>query len=127
MKAIFSTEAPEDEVTSQQIDVLGPMPQAWYSAWEERSYFFDEDGRPVEGREVWPVLDLAFEQGVREYRRQGGVGDFDDDEADAILELMRGMLRFKPEERLTIEEVLQSEWISKWVMPDYERSLQACT
>ncbi|GAQ35826.1 hypothetical protein AtubIFM56815_002976 [Aspergillus tubingensis] len=127
MKAIFSTEAPEDEVTSQQIDVLGPMPQTWYSAWEERSYFFNEDGRPVEGREVWPVLDLTFEQGVREYRRQGRVGDFGDDETAAILELMRGMLRFKPKERLTIEEVLQSEWMSKWVMPDYERSLQACT
>ncbi|PYH31868.1 kinase-like protein [Aspergillus neoniger CBS 115656] len=127
MKAIFSTEAPEDEVTSQQIDVLGPMPQTWYSAWEERSYFFDEDGRPVEGREVWPVLDLAFEQGVRDYRRQGGVGDFGDDETAAILELMRGMLRFKPEERLTIEEVLQSEWILKWVMPDYDHSLQAFT
>ncbi|RAK87346.1 kinase-like protein [Aspergillus costaricaensis CBS 115574] len=127
MKAIVSTEAPEDEVTSQQIDVLGPMPQAWHSAWEERSYFFDEDGRPVEGREVWPTLDLAFEQGVREYRRQGGVGDFGDDETATILQLMRGMLRFKPEERLTIEEVLQSEWILKWVMPDYEHSLQAFT
>ncbi|OJJ74180.1 hypothetical protein ASPBRDRAFT_52346 [Aspergillus brasiliensis CBS 101740] len=126
MKAIFSTEAPEDEITAQQVDVLGPMPQAWYSAWEGRSYFFDEDGRPRKGREVWPVMDLAFEQGVREYRRQGGVGDFDDAETAAILELMRGMLKFRPEDRLTIDEVLQSEWMVNWVMPDYARRWQAC-
>ncbi|PWY88821.1 kinase-like protein [Aspergillus sclerotioniger CBS 115572] len=99
--------------------------QSRFEKWEERSDFFDESGRPKEGTEVWPPLDQEFEQGVRKYRqKQPGIEDFDDEETAAILDLMRRMLKFRPEERLTIEEVMQSEWMVKWVMPDYERSLQ---
>jgi len=31
---------------------------------------------------------------------------------------------FRPEERISAEEVLKSEWIVKWVMPDLQRSLR---
>jgi serine/threonine-protein kinase SRPK3 len=52
MKAIFSSEfATADEVVSQQIDVLGPIPLSWREA---RNQFFDEDGRPKEGQYAWP-------------------------------------------------------------------------
>ncbi|PGH00768.1 CMGC/SRPK protein kinase [Helicocarpus griseus UAMH5409] len=35
MKTIFSSEfTTDDEVTSQQVDVLGPMPQAWWARWD---------------------------------------------------------------------------------------------
>ncbi|OOF95540.1 hypothetical protein ASPCADRAFT_170258 [Aspergillus carbonarius ITEM 5010] len=124
MKAVFSMESPEDEVIAQQIDVLGPMPAAWFGRWEERSQFFDDSGQPTEGREVWPAMDQAFEEGVRKYRQKKRIVDFDDEETAAILDLTRRMLKFRPEERLTIEEVLQTEWMVKWVMPDYERSVQ---
>ena len=41
MKAIFSSEyATADEVISQQIDVLGPIPSNWWDCWEKRSQFF---------------------------------------------------------------------------------------
>jgi serine/threonine-protein kinase SRPK3 len=33
---------------------------------------------------------------------------------------MRGMLRFRPEERLTIDEVLRSEWMVNWALPQLE-------
>lgn len=43
MKAIFSSEfTTADEMVSNHIDVLGPMPLSWWNAWEERSQFFDE-------------------------------------------------------------------------------------
>jgi serine/threonine-protein kinase SRPK3 len=126
MKAIFSSEfATADEVVSQQIDVLGPMPLSWWNAWEELSQFFDEDGRPKEGRYVWPPIDEAFEEGVQKYRRKRDrVGEFDREETAAILDLMRRMLAFRPEERPTAEEVLKSEWMVKWVLPDFDRSLE---
>lgn len=126
MKAIFSSEfATADEVVSQQIDVLGPMPSSWWSCWDERSQFFDKDGRPKEGRYVWPPIDEAFENGVQKYRRKRGrVGEFDKQETAAILDLMYRMLTFRPEERPTAEEVLKSEWMVKWVLPDFDRSLE---
>ncbi|ODM15750.1 hypothetical protein SI65_08984 [Aspergillus cristatus] len=127
MKAIFSSEfATADEVVSQQIDVLGSMPVGWWNRWEERSQFFNEDGRPKEGRYVWPPINQAFEEGVQEYRRKRGrVGEFDREETAAILDLMRRMLAFRPEERPTAEEVLESEWMVKWVLPDLNKSLES--
>lgn len=126
MKAIFSSDfATADEVVSQQIDGLGPMPSSWWNSWEERSQLFDEDGRPKQGRYVWPPIDEVFEEGVQKYRRKRDrVGVFGREETAAILDLMRRMLAFRPEERPTAEEVLQSEWMVKWVLPDFDRSLE---
>lgn len=124
MKAIFSNEFTTlDEVTAQQVDVLGPMPPRWWEAWDERAQFFDGGNRPLENREAWPTLDVAFEEFIQKYRRKWPeVGIFGDDEAAAVLDLMRRMLAFRPEERPTAEEVLRSEWVTKWVLPDVERS-----
>lgn len=124
MKAIFSSEfTSADELVSQQIDVLGPIPSGWWMDWKERSHFFDDDGRPKEGRYVWPGIEMAFEEGVQKYRRKRGA-EFDREEAAAIIDLMRRMLVFRPEERPTIKEILQSEWMVKWALPELERSSQ---
>lgn len=109
MKAIFSSENDADEMVSQQIDVLGPMPLKWWQRWEERHQFFHDNGRPKEGRYVWSPIDEAFNESVQHYRRKLRAGEFDKEETAAILDLMRRMLAFRPEERPTIEEVLQSE------------------
>ena len=66
---------------------------------------------------------MAFEEFIQKYRRKRPeVGMFGDDEVAAILDLMRRMLAFGPEDRPTVEEVLRSEWMMKWVLPDVERS-----
>ncbi|KAE8370417.1 hypothetical protein BDV27DRAFT_140346 [Aspergillus caelatus] len=97
MKAIFSSEyATVDEMIAHQIDVLGPLPLKWFEGWEKRNQYFDNDGYPKDGRE----------------------------ETAAILDLMRRMLTFRPEERPTARGVLQSRWMVQWVLPDFERSSQ---
>ena len=74
---------------------------------------------------MWPPIDEAFEEGVQKYRRKRDrVGEFNREETAAILDLMRRMLAFRPEERPTAEEVLKSEWMVKWVLPDFDRSLE---
>ncbi|KAK6949461.1 hypothetical protein Daesc_009541 [Daldinia eschscholtzii] len=121
MKAIFSSEfVTEDDVASQQIDVLGPMPSKWWERWDERAQFFEGNGRPKGGRQVWPPLEEAFEEGIQKYRRKRKAGEFDKEETTAILDLIRRMLAFLPEERPSIEEVLKSEWMVKWAFPDFE-------
>lgn len=129
MKAIFSCECADlDEVTSQQINVLGPMPAAWWERWEARHKFFDENGNQKQGKYSWPPLAEAFEEGVQAYRRRSpATGVFDQDEAAAILNLIRRMLVFEPGKRPTAEEVLASEWMVKWARPDFERSSQLST
>lgn len=63
------------------------------------------------GEEVWPELGQAFERGVQDYRRKLQMGVFGEEETQAILNLIRRMLKFQPEERPTIKEVLESEWM----------------
>lgn len=124
MKALFTNEyITEDEMVSEHIDVLGPMPTSWMERWEECGEFFDDRNglHPTEGREVWPVLEGAFQQGVQSYRQKLEMGVFGEDETRAILNLIRKMLAFQPEMRPTIENVLGSEWMVKWVLPDLER------
>ncbi|PKY01613.1 kinase-like protein [Aspergillus campestris IBT 28561] len=119
MKALFSNEyVTEDEMVSQHIDVLGPMPACWWERWEGRGKFFEPDGRPIEGREVWPELGQSFEYSIQHYRRKWQIGVFGEEETRAILDLVRRMLVFEPDERLTIEEVLKSGWMVRWVISE---------
>lgn len=125
MKALFSSEfATDDRVTSQQIDVLGPFPTLWWERWDARAQFFEEDGRPKLNRFVWPPMEQAFEEGVQKYRRKRTNSEFGQDETQAILELMRQMLRFEPERRPSMQDVLRSDWMVKWALPELERSQQ---
>ncbi|KAF3402144.1 hypothetical protein DPV78_004665 [Talaromyces pinophilus] len=120
MKAIFSSEfATADDIFAQQIDVIGTssLPSEWWEAWEQRI--------PKEGRYVWPSFEQAFEEGVQKYRRRSQkVKEFDEEEMPAILTLMRRMLVFRPEHRLTAEEILQSEWMVKWALPEFHKTLE---
>lgn len=121
MKSIFSIDwATADEITTQQIDALGPMPAEWWERWDERDLFFDSSGHSKEGRHVWPGIEEAFTDYVQKYRKKYCVGEFDGEETAAILDLMRRMLAFRPEERPTTDEVLQSEWMVKWALPEWK-------
>ncbi|KAF9250465.1 hypothetical protein DTO013E5_5514 [Penicillium roqueforti] len=125
IKSIFSAEyMHEDEVTAQQIDVLGPMPSEWWQRWEGRPQFFDDHGDPTESykRNKWPPLEERFEICIQKWRRKFVGSEIEEDEKAAFLDLMRRMLSFRPEERPTAEEVLMSDWMVKWALPDCERS-----
>jgi serine/threonine protein kinase len=127
MKALFSHDfATEDEMVLQHVDIIGPLPSPWRERWSERgAEFFDEQGRRRNpGEMLWPSLEVAFEDGVQKWRRKLGAGVFSEEEKEAFLSLIRRMLVFRPEERISAEEVLKSEWMVKWVMPDIKYSLR---
>ncbi|KAK7983240.1 hypothetical protein PG989_010642 [Apiospora arundinis] len=127
MHFIFDESGTLDEIVAQQIDVLGyqNLPLAWKEHWERQiteelvaDTEVEVPRRPTGDRNAWPPLEQAFEEFVQKYRReQDAIGVFGEEETKAILDLMRGMLTFKPEERMTIQEVLQSEWMTKWALP----------
>lgn len=125
MKFIFSESETQDEIVAQQIDVLGShgFPESWRQRWG-RMREDDKDPsaviprQPNDDREAWPTLENAFEEFVQKYRKKKeSAGIFEEEETKAFFALMRGMLRFRPEERLTIDEVLESEWMIKWALP----------
>lgn len=82
---------------------------------------FHEDGKP-KYRNPFRSWEDRFEDSVQEPRSQeGGVAVFDNEEKVAILALLRAMLKFSPEERITAKQVLQSERMIKWALPEYEK------
>ncbi|KAK8075705.1 kinase-like protein [Apiospora hydei] len=127
MNFIFSETETMDEIVAQQIDVLGyhGLPLAWREHWERSNTEelvteteVEVPRHPTVDRNAWPPLEQAFAEFVQKHRReQEAMGVFGEEETKAILDLMRGMLRFKPEERITIQEVLQSDWMTKWALP----------
>ena len=114
---VFNT---ADDVVCQHIGALGPMPESWFRVWKQTA----KKGHRENGWDEWPSIERAFEEYVQKFRRERAHGGFAKEEKTAILSLMRDMLQFQPGKRPTIEEVLASEWMVKWVLPEFER-LQA--
>ncbi|KAK4142924.1 kinase-like domain-containing protein, partial [Dichotomopilus funicola] len=116
--------ATEDDVTAQQIDVLGLLPDEWWEKWEARSKYFAENGQqPAEGRSVWS-WEHRFEQWIREPRRDKGMATLDGKEEEAFAVMIRWMLQFRPRDRPSAKEVLETEWMRTWALPECGRVLE---
>lgn len=113
--------ATPDDITAEQIDTLGELPLRWWKRWEARHSYFDEGGKPNQGRQVrsW---DGRFEKHIHLPRQKAGIPGIDEEEKAAVMEMLRAMLSFEPEKRLTAQDILKCEWMEKWVLPDFEKS-----
>ena len=114
-----------DDLIAQHVNRLGLLPKAWWETWAARSQFFDVDGLPVDVKRERLPLEQAFEARVQQDRRELSMGEFGEEETRAILDLIRRMLAFRPEERPTCEEILESEWMLKWALPELQRTENA--
>ena len=59
---------------------------------------------------------------MQKWREKQKAGVLEQNEKVAFLDLIWGMLAYRPEERLSIEKVLESEWMVKWALPELERA-----
>ncbi|KAH7014591.1 kinase-like domain-containing protein [Microdochium trichocladiopsis] len=137
---------------SNMIDVamhmLGPLPQAWWDRWgvlpsgdeqedelaQERRAGWLDNGVPLPHKPGYQLtLDERFESCVQENRRLEwfveGLSDVEkaaeqmsDDERDALLEMIRAVLRFNPSERLTASEILDTRWMREYGLPAAEKT-----
>ncbi|KAK4860831.1 hypothetical protein LT330_004562 [Penicillium expansum] len=112
--------ANEDYMTREHVDTLGVLPPEWWSKWEARHDKFTEDGTPI-NREYFRSWDDRFEDSVEQPRRKRGIPSFDKKEREAISDMLRQMLSFKPEDRPTTKQILQSEWMVEWALPEYSK------
>ncbi|KAM3560733.1 hypothetical protein MY1884_002753 [Beauveria asiatica] len=114
--------SPPAAIIAQHVDALVPLPSGWWSRWEERRDYFDENGNSIQGEYGGPTLNKAFDDWLHKYRLKFQVGSFSEEEKTAFLQLLRRMLSYDPLQRPTADEVLESGWIANWTMDDFEKS-----
>ena len=100
------------------------MPNEWWEKWDKRSKWYDEVGKPLsKPADMWS-WDRRFEYWVQKPRRSNDMEALGDEEYEALLRLLKWMLAWKPEQRPTAQEVLESQWVTDWALPTYKRGLK---
>ena len=131
MKPLFSDfHFSMGELAGEQINSLGydTLPQKWRTIWDSEP--IDEgDELPrrltADVEEGWPPPLLVAWEDSQSYRSdEPGVGEFTEEESQAILDVVRGMFRLDPERRWTIDNVLKSKWLARWALPELEKARQ---
>ncbi|KAI9932288.1 hypothetical protein ASPWEDRAFT_51039 [Aspergillus wentii DTO 134E9] len=112
-----------DWMTIEHVTLLGRLPPEWWEKWDVRLQWFNEDGTRNHEELGRPWAE-RFEKFVQEPRRKCGMEELGDEEKYALLGMLKAMLMFRPEERLTAAEVLESKWMKEWGFPELERMLQ---
>lgn len=128
-RPLFDTFFPSiDRVTMEQVLALGILPPEWWKKWNKRSEWFSEEGldlkpdvsRGHDGRRrTW---DWRFDYCIQEPRAEAGMETVTVEERRAFEAMLRSMLRFRPNERATAQQVLHSEWMKGWGLPALEQS-----
>ncbi|PKX99960.1 kinase-like protein [Aspergillus campestris IBT 28561] len=112
--------ATEDDMTCEQVDALGILPAEWWTRWEGRRQRFTEDGKPLRRNPYRSWVD-RFEDSVQQPRRESGMAPVDARERDALFDMLRSMLSFRPGDRPTTGQILRSEWMVRWALPEYTK------
>lgn len=124
-RPLFETYFPAvDRVTKEQVEALGILPPEWWKNWSRRLEWFDEDGEmlPSAYEDVRRTLDMRFDYCIQEPRTEAGLEIVTEEERRAFDRMIRSMLRFRPAERVTAQQLLHSEWMKGWGPPALEHS-----
>lgn len=105
-----------DSVLDEHVDTLGRLPEEQWVAWGNRSQYFDEGLRRVDGA-GHRLLEQRLEYSIQGPRREFGMTEIGEEELQAFLPLLRSMLAFKPKDRISAQQVLESSWMQKWAKP----------
>ncbi|EEH41372.2 kinase domain-containing protein [Paracoccidioides lutzii Pb01] len=116
-----------DEVTIEHVEMLGKLPDRWWSKWEERSNWFEDGHKNVkETLRQWygnSTRDWTqrFTEYIRHPRERKRFDTFSTEEENAFCDMMKSMLVLEPSKRATIEKVVGCEWMQRWGLPAVQK------
>jgi serine/threonine-protein kinase SRPK3 len=119
------------DILIQTVGTLGRLPDPWWSSFEDRTLWFEEDGEPrsVEAQERAGLLLQASKSPIGAELRSIGTQDvppysdegpmveksgvrLDKEEVELLEDLLHKMLRYRPEERIGMREVVEHSWFA---------------
>lgn len=116
-RPLFETWFPTtDKILEEHVDTLGYLPKEWWESWVNRHESFDDTLRRVDGGPR-RLLQDRLEDTIQEPRKEAGMAEMEEGEEQAFLTLLRSMLSFRPEDRPSARQVLESSWMQKWAKP----------
>ena len=129
------------EIIKEFVRLLGRLPDQWWQAWKGRSACFDHEAKslqvhtgtsPVRGRPYLlemmstpvallgtPLRDDPDRPGVRSRYRRRAISSMA--EMEVFADLLLKMLKYNPEERMTIAESLAHPWYNANLGGDLEK------
>lgn len=117
----------EDSVTEDWVDALGRLPDGWWAQWDGWADKFSEGGERLDHTDddVRGPIERRFERRSQELRREEGMDEWDAEEVVALLGMLKAMLKYKPAERISVAQVLETEWMVKYGAPALEEMEKA--
>ncbi|KDR74745.1 hypothetical protein GALMADRAFT_280147 [Galerina marginata CBS 339.88] len=103
---VFPMRRNQDKILLREMVLaLGKLPDRWWTLWKERAEYFDEDGKFIGDRsDLFPSTGKL----LKEWGLSG-------DDRTVLEILMRGMLRYEMEDRITADTVVKlipASWLS---------------
>ncbi len=113
----------DDEVIMQMVPLLGKLPEPWWSSWEARGQWYEEDGMPLidpDTGKPYMMLDTLEELltgsspsdkvDSEGKRTESGGFAVPIEESKVLGDLLRGLLKYDSKERSSVEVVLEHSW-----------------
>lgn len=117
---LFYMTQDDDDLLSEMVCLFGKLPEPWWSKWQNREKFFDEDGAHVPSAMM--TIDekpWSLEATLDTQREMGGhlgsekkVFRIPEDEQKVLADLMRKVCVYDASQRPSVREVLQHEWFN---------------
>jgi serine/threonine-protein kinase SRPK3 len=108
------------------VSTLGKLPEPWWSKFENRHGWFEENGEPkvqVNGEPKFPARKTSIRKLLQKIgnndkldsKRHGPMMEppgtrLEEEELELLTNLLEKMLRYRPEKRITIKEVVRHPW-----------------
>lgn len=119
------------DILRQMTETLGRLPDPWWGAFKQHTLWFEEDGQPKskQDQERAGVLLKACRSSIRAKLRRIGKRDYPpfgdegpmieksgvrlpEEEIGLLGDLLGKMLKYRPEERIRIQDVIQHPWFT---------------
>ncbi|EIN11905.1 kinase-like protein [Punctularia strigosozonata HHB-11173 SS5] len=105
-------------ILRQTVATLGRLPDPWWQAFEERTVWFEDDGQPKNPDSQISIADLLRSIGTDDVPSSVDEGPMiekcgvrlSNEEVELLVDLSGRMLRYRPEERATMKEVVEHRW-----------------
>ncbi|KAJ6592008.1 kinase-like protein [Mycena sp. CBHHK59/15] len=119
----------DTDILRQTVETLGRLPDPWWGSFTERARWFEEDGEPksAQAQERAGIHIQASKSSIRDKLRSIGTEDdlpdgaegpmveksgvrLLEEEVELLGDLLDKMLRYRPEERIVMEDVVGHPW-----------------